>query len=233
MKQNCCLLFLFAFSANIYCQNITGKVTDEAGNPLVGATVVLYKKGDTAFHKTTFSAAAGAYTFFKVAKGEYELKLTNVGFANYNTGSIACDGKEVKTLGSIKLTKNATTLKEVTVTAIKPPIEIQSDKIVFNVENNIAAAGLDGIELLRRSPGVMIDEDDNISIAGKPGVKIYIDGRLSPLTGKELSSFLRSLRSTAIEAIEIITNPSSKYDAEGMAGIINIRLKKNRIVGTN
>ncbi|MDQ6812254.1 MAG: TonB-dependent receptor [Bacteroidota bacterium] len=232
MKLLSILFFLFV-SIHTYSQKITGQILDDTGNPLPGATVVLYKKGDTAFNKTTLTGNAGVYTFNKIAKGDYLLKITNIGFSNYNSGSIVCDGKEVKTIGSIKLIKNATALKNVVVTTIKPAIEVKADKIVFNVENNITAAGLDGIDLLRRAPGVMIDEDDNISLAGKSGLQIYIDGRPSPLSGKDLTTFLRSLRSTTIEAIEIVNNPSAKYDAAGTGGIINIRLKKNKITGTN
>ncbi|MGH2564651.1 MAG: TonB-dependent receptor domain-containing protein, partial [Ginsengibacter sp.] len=97
----------------------------------------------------------------------------------------------------------------------------------------INASGLNGLELLRQSPGVLVDQDDNISLAGKSGVQIYIDGKPSPLTAKDLSSYLRSLRSSSIESIEIINNPSAKYEAAGTGGIINIKLKKNSSYGTN
>ena len=79
----------------------------------------------------------------------------------------------------------------------------------------------------------MVDKDDNLSLAGKNGVKIYIDGRPSPLAGSDLAAYLKSLQSAQIEAIEIITNPSAKYEAAGNAGIINIKLKKNLTIGTN
>lgn len=82
------------------------------------------------------------------------------------------------------------------------------------------------MELLRKSPGVLVDKDENLSLAGKNGVQVYIDGKPSPLSGTDLTNYLKSLQSSQIEAIEIITNPSAKYDAAGNAGIINIRLKK-------
>jgi hypothetical protein len=89
------------------------------------------------------------------------------------------------------------------------------------------------LELLRKSPGVLLDRDDNISLAGKNGVQVYIDGRTTPLSGQDLAHYLKSLQSSQVEAIELITNPSAKYDAAGNAGIINIRLVKNKSLGTN
>lgn len=112
-------------------------------------------------------------------------------------------------------------------------MEVRADKTILNVEGTINAVGNDAMELLRKSPGIMIDKDDNISLAGKNGVQVYIDGKPSPLSGTDLANFLKSMQSSQIEAIEIITNPSAKYEAAGNAGIINIRLKKNKSFGTN
>lgn len=105
--------------------------------------------------------------------------------------------------------------------------------MVVNVEGTINATGNDGIDLLRRSPGVIVDKDDNISMMGKSGVEVYIDGKPSPLKGSDLGNYLRSLQSSSIESIELITNPSAKYEASGNAGIINIKLKKDKTLGTN
>ncbi len=105
-------------------------------------------------------------------------------------------------------------------------IEVTADKTIFNVEGSINATGSNAFELLLKSPGVTIDKDDNISLKGKNGVRIYIDGKPSQTGGKDLSEFLRSMNSADLEAIEMISNPSAKYDASGNAGIINLRLKK-------
>jgi hypothetical protein len=112
-------------------------------------------------------------------------------------------------------------------------IEVKADKTILNVENTINSTGQDALELLRKAPGVTLDKDDLISLSGKNGVQIYIDGKPSPLTGTDLTAYLKSLQSSQIESIEIITNPSAKYDAAGNAGIINIKLKKNKAFGTN
>jgi hypothetical protein len=112
-------------------------------------------------------------------------------------------------------------------------VEIKADKTILNVEGTINAIGTDALDLLRKSPGVLVDKDDNLSLSGKTGVQVYIDGRPTPLAGKDLADFLKSLQSSNVEAIEIISNPSAKYEAAGNAGIINIRLKKNKSFGTN
>ena len=112
-------------------------------------------------------------------------------------------------------------------------VEIKADKTVFNVENSINATGSNALELLQKSPGIQVDNNDNITMKGKTGVKVYVDGKMTQLNVKDLAAYLRSINSNDIEAIEMISNPSAKYDASGNAGIINIRLKKNKKFGTN
>ena len=131
------------------------------------------------------------------------------------------------------MSKAAGDLKNVVVTAQKPIIEVKADKTIVNVEGTINSVGQDAMELLRKSPGITVDKDDNLALSGKNGVQVYIDGRPTPLSGQDLANYLSSLQSSQIESIEIITNPSAKYDAAGNAGIINIRLKKNKSFGTN
>jgi outer membrane receptor protein involved in Fe transport len=127
----------------------------------------------------------------------------------------------------------ADSLKAVTVNGKKPPVEVKADRTIVNVEGTINSVGQDALELLRKSPGVMVDKDNNISLSGKNGVKLYVDGRQVPLNGSDLADYLKTLQSSQIESIELISNPSAKYDASGNAGIINIRLKRNRSFGNN
>jgi len=112
-------------------------------------------------------------------------------------------------------------------------VEVKADRTILNVEGTINATGSDALELLRKAPGVTVDKDDNLSLSGKNGVQVYIDGKQTPLTGADLANYLKSLQSSQIESFEIITNPSAKYEAAGNAGIINIRLKKNKAYGFN
>ena len=124
-------------------------------------------------------------------------------------------------------------LGAVIVLAKKPFIEQQIDKTVVNVQADITAVSSNAFEILQKVPGINITGEDVIFMSGKAGVNILIDGRPTQMSSKELANFLRSMPGSTIEKIELITNPSSRFDAQGNAGIINIRLKKNKIKGTN
>ena len=228
------LLLATAFTASAQTPSkITGEVKDNAGKPVKAATILLYRAKDSVLTKTEVSDAKGSYTIQPVKAGTYFIKTSVVGMQTAYTAAIIVKEGETTTVPSISLKTADKNLQNVTITSKKPMIEVRADKTIVNVEGTINAVGNDGLELLRKSPGVMVDKDDNLSLAGKNGVKIYIDGRPSPLAGSDLAAYLKSLQSAQIEAIEIITNPSAKYEAAGNAGIINIKLKKNLTIGTN
>ena len=124
-------------------------------------------------------------------------------------------------------------LSEVVIKSKKPFIEMQVDKTVLNVQNDIVATGGTLFEILQRAPGVSITNDEAINLAGKNGVNVLIDGRPSQLSEKDLANYLKATPGSVVDKVEIIMNPSAKYDAQGNAGIINIRLKKNTMKGTN
>src|SRR3954462_3563410 len=124
-------------------------------------------------------------------------------------------------------------LQTVTITSSKPLIERKLDRTVMNVENSVLAAGNSALEILERAPGVTIDKDDNVSLKGKQGVTIMINDKLTYMSASQLATMLKSTDGSTIQSIEIITNPSAKYDASGNSGIINIKLKKNNQTGTN
>ncbi len=136
-------------------------------------------------------------------------------------------------IGTVQLTRTSAVTSEMEFVAKKPLVQVQADKTIFNVEGTANAVGLNALELLRRAPGVVIDNNNNISVKGKSGITVYIDGRISPLQGSQLSDFLKSTPSSSIEKIEIITNPSARFDAAGTAGILNIVMKKNSNYGQN
>jgi len=213
-------------------QTISGILKDDAEKPVANASATLHKAKDSSVVKIAVSNNEGKYLFNNINNGKYFVTISSIGFKASSSTVFDANGAnvEVPTLTLSKFSKN---LGEVTVTSKKPMIEVKADKTVFNVEASINAVGTDAFELLRKSPGVMIDKDDNLSLAGKNGVQVYIDGRPSPLSGKDLADFLKTVQSNQIEAIELITNPSAKYDAAGNAGIINIKLKKNKSFGTN
>jgi hypothetical protein len=223
-------ILLVATSA--IAQQVSGVVKDQQGKGLEKSTVSLLKAKDSSVVKLVATGENGRYSISPVEPGRYLVSATFVGFAPvYSTVfELSGSGMNVPDLTVSKTTGN---LQEVMVTAKKPIVEVRADKTILNVEGTINAVGYDALELLRRSPGVMVDKDDNLSLAGKNGVQIFIDGKPSPLSGSDLANYLKSLQSAQIEAIEIITNPSAKYEAAGNAGIINIKLKKNKSFGTN
>jgi len=219
-----------ALAAN--AQQIKGIATDKDGKPVVGATISLLKDTGRAVVKLAVSRDNGAYIFSDIKEGNYRVSASHVGFQPVVSAPFALTGTEATAPG-LQLAKATGDMKAVVVTAQKPIVEVKADKTILNVESTINAVGSDALELLRKAPGVTVDKDDNLSLSGKNGVQVYIDGRPTPLSGQDLANYLRSIQSSNIEAIEMITNPSAKYEAAGNAGIINIRLKKNKSFGTN
>jgi hypothetical protein len=224
------LLLLAGFTATGASAQVSGTAKDAQGQPLKGVTISLLK--DTVVVKLAVSKENGSYLFNDVKQGNYRVSASHVGFAPIKSAPFDVADSPV-TVADIKLEKAAGDMKGIVVTAKKPMVEVKADKTILNVEGTINATGSDALELLRKAPGVTVDKDDNLSLSGKNGVQVFIDGRPSPLAGQDLANYLKSLQSSQIEAIEMITNPSAKYEAAGNAGIINIRLKKNKSFGTN
>lgn len=226
------LLLTILAAATINAQKINGVAKDADGKPINGATVSLLKDTGNAVIKLAVAKQDGSYLFENIPAGRYRVTASHVGFAPSVSTVFELTG-ETATAPELKLAKASGQMNNVVITATRPIVEVKADKTVLNVEGTINAVGSDALDLLRKSPGVMVDKDDNLSVNGKNGVQVYIDGRPTPLSGQDLANYLKSLQSANIEAIEIITNPSAKYEAAGNAGIINIRLKKNKSLGTN
>lgn len=224
------LLFCAAMTK---AQQISGNVKDEQGKALSEATVTLKKVKDSAVVKLAATNANGQYSFTGINAGNYFVAVSHIGHVTKYSTAFEVNGTGDVTVPEMALVKSSGNLKEVVVAARKPMVEIKADKTVLNVEGSVNAVGQDALELLRKSPGVMVDKDDNITLSGKNGVQVYVDGRPTPFSGKDLSDYLKTLQSSSIESIEVITNPSAKYEAAGNAGIINIKLKKNKSYGTN
>ena len=164
--------------------------------------------------------------------GTYQLKISGLNIQEYASAVIILQDKNI-ILENINIKTKQNQLEEVQVVVKKPIVEIFADKTVFNVQNTISAAGLTAMELLRKAPGVIVDNNDNLIVEGKTGVQIYIDGKPSILFGADLTNYLKTIQSSDVDVIEIITQPSSKYEAAGNAGIVNIKLKKDKRFGTN
>ncbi|MBS1512354.1 MAG: TonB-dependent receptor [Bacteroidetes bacterium] len=239
MKQKLLLIAAVTLSLSLSLRaqtspsTVNGQVKDAAGNPIATATIMLQRAKDSGLVKTAISNATGNYQLVSIKPGRYFVSATGTGLQKNSSAAFEVKENETFTVPALVLQTATKNLQGVTVTSQKPIVEVKADKMIVNVEGTINAVGNDALELLRKSPGVMIDKDDNLSLAGKNGVQVYIDGKPSPLSGADLAAYLKSLQSSQIEAIELITNPSAKYEAAGNAGIINIKLKKNKNLGTN
>ncbi len=221
-----------AYAQNGGSAKVSGSLIDEKAKPLDYATVSLLKAKDSTVVKGTLSTESGAYVFDHIAAGAYIIKVTAVGYQTTASSSFTVGQANVN-VPVIKMATASHALSTVTVTATKPQIEHKADRMVMNVENSPLAAGNSAMEILARAPGVSVDKDDNISLKGKQGVTVMINDKLTYLSAAQLATLLRSTDGTTIQSIEIISNPSAKYDAAGNSGIINIKLKKNKQVGTN
>jgi iron complex outermembrane receptor protein len=233
------LLLLFISTGAVFAQTsppaakISGALLDENGKPMDYATVSLLKARDSSIVKGTLSSETGKYTFDHVNSGAYIIKATVVGYQAVTKTLTVTDSASNLTVPALKMLPGTHTLNTVSIAASKPLIEHKIDRTIMNVENSVLAAGNSAMDILERAPGVSVDKDDNISLKGKQGVTVMINDKLTYLTSAQLATLLRSTDGTTIQSIEIITNPSAKYDAAGNSGIINIKLKKNKQAGTN
>ncbi|MEO7768930.1 MAG: TonB-dependent receptor [Ferruginibacter sp.] len=201
---------------------------------LENATVELIRAKDSVLVKVSITDKNGATLFENIPPGWYLLRTTMINYATtYSLPIELSEGQAMVTAPPIILQPVAKQLGGVIVVARKPFIQKLSDRIVVNVENSIVSAGSSAMEVLERSPGVNVDQNDNIGLKGKQGVIVMIDGKPTPMTGADLANYLRGLPSEAIERIDIITNPSARYDAAGNSGIIDIRIKKDQRMGIN
>ncbi|MCB9080772.1 MAG: TonB-dependent receptor [Lewinellaceae bacterium] len=229
-------LGLFSLSS-LQAQNGTatlkGQVNGPDSAPIAYANIILHQVADSSIAKVEITNEEGQFELVQIPAGDYWVEVSYVGMASFNSKRIVLNPGDYLSLDAFQLEDASQELKEVTVTAARPLLEIKPDRTVFNVEGSINAQGSTALELLRKSPGVVVDNNDNISMLGRSGVRVYIDGKPSPLRGADLANYLQSLQSSQIDAIEIITNPSARFDAEGNAGIINIRLKKDQKLGSN
>lgn len=213
---------------------VSGSLLNEQGKPMDYATVSLIRVTDSTVVKGALSNDNGVYTFDNIRSGKYLVKASVVGYQKAMTTPFTVpESAATVTAPALSMRVGSTELKGVTITASKPLIERKIDRTVMNVENSVLAAGNTALEILEKAPGVTVDKDDNISLKGKQGVTVMINDKLTYLSAAQLATLLRSTDGNTIKSIEIITNPSAKYDAAGNSGIINIKLKKNSQSGTN
>ncbi len=226
-------LLLVLLSPAAFAQ-LTGQLKDEKGTALGYANVAVLQASDSSGVTGAMTDAEGNFTIPSPAQGTYLLRLSAIGYTTLYTAPFQLTGSHAsKAFGVLVLKEDAKVLSEVTVKALRPSIVMEADKMVVSVEGTALAAGSSAYEVLEKSPGVWVDQEGNIQLHGKAGVRVMIDGRPSYLSAKELQSMLEAMSAENIKSIEVITNPSAKYEAAGSSGIINIRLKQNTAQGMN
>jgi iron complex outermembrane recepter protein len=211
---------------------INGIILGPDNEPALFSTIVLLNS-DSVFLKGTLSQQDGSFQLEDISQGTYLIMVRNVEFETWYSQPLPLRQNENFKLEPVILRTRINVMDEVEITGRKALVEVHPDKMVFNVTGSVNASGNNALELLSKAPGVFVDMDKNVVLQGKSGVLIYINGRPSRLSGSDLTNMLEGLRSDNIDAVEIITNPSAKYDAEGSAGIINLVMKKNQSVGMN
>ncbi|WP_207493279.1 TonB-dependent receptor domain-containing protein [Aridibaculum aurantiacum] len=213
---------------------VTGIVADEQGRPLpfVNVTLISTKKGAAA-SGATLTDSSGKFSVAVPAVGEWKLSLSAIGFAKKDSVFSVAGTDPIHSLGTIRLKNEWKVLDNVDVLSMRPTITQLADKLVINVQGTAMAAGNTAFGLLSKAPGVFVDPEGAIQLNGRGGVTLMIDGRLTFLSVRDLRNLLENTPAENIKSIEIISNPSAKYDAEGTSGIINIVFKKNVLRGTN
>ncbi|HET6769703.1 MAG TPA: TonB-dependent receptor [Chitinophagaceae bacterium] len=211
---------------------VSGQVIDGNTKTVESATITLLHARDSSVAKISAANKDGKFTFENVAEGEYLVSITAVGHTKgFSDVFHITPANKIVALKTIELFPLAKNLAGVTVAAKKPLVEHKIDRTIVNVDAAVTNVGTSALEVLEKSPGVSVDKDGNISLKGKQGVQVYIDGRPTYLSGTDLANYLRNLNSSQLDQIEIMTNPPAKYDAAGNAGIINIKTKKTKQFG--
>ena len=226
--------FFILLSTYLFAQGdveISGSVNDRNQTAIPFANAAVYDQRDSTFITGAASDVEGKFTI-TVKPGNYFIKITFLSYQEKILPNIVAGTQPIQ-LGSIVLEENAALLNEVVVTGTKSMMELHLDKRVFNVEQDLSNIGRDAAEILNNVPSVTVDVEGNVSLRGSENVRILINGRPSGLTGISSTDVLRQLQGDMIESIEVITNPSARFDAEGEVGIINIILKKNTREGVN
>lgn len=236
---NSLLITLFFFSVTAYANTeistaiVKGKVVDEFNKPVQYATATLIHPKTGEIVKGEISDEKGEFVIQKVVRGEYVLSVSMVGYKRFQSDSLKVDGRNDIIERKIVLNEHTEQLKAVEVVAKRDFIEQDVDKMVINPEASITAASENVYDILRKLPGVTIDNNDNISLKGMQGVKVLIDDKPTYVSSTELASLLKSMQGKNVDKIEIIENPSARYDAEGNSGIINIKTKHTKAPGFN
>lgn len=234
MKTLVINLLLFCLSQNTFAQ-VSGKLISGGGQPIPFVNVFLLRSADTFFVKATLADEKGIYRIEDPRRGSYILRFSSAGYQSWDSPVFELtDSQPNKNFGTQVMKEDPKQLGEVVIRSEKPLYQQQPGGIIINVESSILTKGSSALEVLERSPGVVIDHRNNsIVLNGKSGVMVMLNGKLMRMSAEQVVSVLNGMSADDIEKIELLTTPPSRYDAEGSAGLINIVVKKNKRQGTN
>lgn len=232
------LAFCLLFSTTVFAQNakitVSGQVKETgSNNPLAFVNVTLHQVGDRSFVTGGVTMENGDFTLKEITSGEYVLKLSFIGYENLEQRIQVGRLSPFLDLGTFFLAESISTLDEVEISSIRETMSAGLDRMTFGTEENLSQLGGSALQVMQNLPGITVDQEGKIFVRGSDKVAVLLDGKQTALTGFGLQTGLDNIPASAIEKIEIIHNPSSKYDANGMAGIINIVFKKSEAYGWN
>lgn len=221
------IISFFAISQNA----ITGVLINESGETIPFANIALHSQKDSSLLKGTTSEMDGAFNL-RAKNGRYYIEISFLSYKTKRIPNINLENNNLD-LGRIVLAPGVNELDEIEIQAEKSQMELKLDKRVFNVGKDLSNAGANAADILNNVPSVAVDIEGNVSLRGSQNVRVLIDGKPSTITGGSTADVLRQFQGNMIERVEVITNPSARYDAEGEVGIINIVLKKDERKGIN
>jgi len=211
--------------------HIRGQIKDQNGASLPFVNVALLASESGAMITGAVSDDKGEFKIESIKSGKAQLVISSIGFETYKSEEFEIKAGLTKDFGAITLQEEMAALGEVTVKATRPEVIIEADKTTINIEGTVMSEGNTALDVIGRSPGVYVDQDGKINLNGRSGVTVMINDRQTYMSADDLANFLRAMPADNIKSIEIINNPTSRFDAEGAAGVINIKLKKNNMDG--
>ena len=224
-----CTITVKLFAQTAELGKIRGKIIEEQTNETVPfATAMVLDRKTKAMVRSVQSDIDGNFIITNLPKGVFTFKVSFLGLQTMVRDSVSITDQIIDiNFGSIKMKPSkGNTLNEVTISAPKPTMQLGIDKKIFSVDQSLVSEGGSAADLLQNVPSVQTDMDGNVSLRGSSGVRVLIDGKPSLIAGGNIAQILQSIPASSIESVELVTNPSAKYDAEGQSGIINIVLKK-------
>ncbi|HMI48116.1 MAG TPA: TonB-dependent receptor [Gemmatimonadaceae bacterium] len=210
---------------------VQGTVVDTAAHaPLARASITVRSAKDSTLIAGALATADGGFRIQGLRPGSYYLRAASIGYGPRNVAFTITEAAPKAALDPIQLARISVTLQSVQVQGERPSVVIEPDRNTYRAKD-VAPAASNASEVLQATPSVEVDGDGKVSLRGNENVAIQINGRPTPITGSQLSAYLKQIPANIVERIEVVPNPSAKYDPEGMAGIINIVLKANTDLG--